>query len=155
MSLKKKEEILEEIKEEIHEEIHEEENLEEIKEEKKKRKRKKKKKKMKKVKFIELKDEYITKDMICKEHPNIENMKRKCLYCCSMSVHLCHGGTVPYCDACHIWQEKKNGMFMSEILNYPVCDGRKSCPLYMDHPPNGCITRYTVVCMQCIWHEWV
>jgi len=61
---------------------------------------------------------------ICKNGHDPQYIDWKCMYCCSVALFNCHGGTNWFCDRCHSEGGKK----------LRDCGGKK-CPLNVPHPP--------------------
>lgn len=60
----------------------------------------------------------------------------KCRFCCSPSTWYCWG-TTHFCDGCHRRQEAHDYMTTKTADQLPQCLGPDSCPLRIEHPPNG------------------
>jgi len=73
----------------------------------------------------------------CKIHGE-EHMIYKCRFCCATASYFCFGHT-HFCENCHAraWEllQGSNPEYM--IASVAQCNGKESCPLKIDHPPNG------------------
>lgn len=61
----------------------------------------------------------------------------KCKFCCAVAQWFCFG-TTHFCEPCH------RNAFNCQPTE---CKGKLTCPLKIDHPPNG--TEYCLGCTLC------
>ena len=83
----------------------------------------------------------------CKVHGE-DHMIYKCRFCCSTASYFCFGHT-HFCSTCHtnafeLLQGSNQGYLKSEV---PQCTGKDTCPLKIDHPPNG--EEFAIGCALC------
>jgi hypothetical protein len=71
----------------------------------------------------------------CKKH-GLEFIEFKCKFCCNISQWFCWGNT-HFWDDCHTRQNKGDYVTKMKLTDLPQCKGKKTCPLKVDHPPNG------------------
>lgn len=85
---------------------------------------------------------------MCDKHGN-EFVDWKCMFCCSIALFICAGGTGNYCTPCHNdamrdWNGRKGKT---------DCVGGKGCPLGVpSHPKAGCDpaqSRFPLGCSLC------
>jgi len=87
------------------------------------------------------------KDMkACSTH-GAEYIEFKCKFCCSVAQWFCWG-TTHFCAACHKSQERGDFVTKKKIQDLPQCKGKESCPLRVDHPPNGA-SEFAIGCAIC------
>ena len=60
----------------------------------------------------------------------------KCKFCCSIACWFCWGNT-HFCDPCHRRQNAGERMNKKNKKDLPRCPGPSSCPLKVQHAPNG------------------
>lgn len=68
----------------------------------------------------------------CPKH-GAEFIEFKCQFCCHVACWFCWGKT-HFCDACHKRQVAGDYLSRKPKSAFPVCPGRASCPLKVDHP---------------------
>jgi E3 ubiquitin-protein ligase MYCBP2 len=71
----------------------------------------------------------------CPTH-GTEFIEYKCKFCCNVAQWFCWG-TTHFCTACHKLQERGEYVTKKKKEDLPKCEGRKKCPLKVEHPPNG------------------
>eukprot|EP01064_Diplonema_japonicum_P033703 TRINITY_DN6729_c0_g1_i1.p1 TRINITY_DN6729_c0_g1~~TRINITY_DN6729_c0_g1_i1.p1 ORF type:complete len:617 (+),score=49.20 TRINITY_DN6729_c0_g1_i1:107-1957(+) len=71
----------------------------------------------------------------CRIHGS-EFIEYKCKFCCSVAQWFCWG-TTHFCISCHRMQERGEFVTKKKIAELPSCEGRHTCNLRVDHPPNG------------------
>lgn len=71
----------------------------------------------------------------CSKHGK-DYIEFKCKFCCNVAQWFCWGNT-HFCETCH--QKQCNGDYVSKYAKdkLPKCNGKKDCPLKIDHKPNG------------------
>eukprot|EP00483_Globobulimina_turgida_P008473 UN08490 len=82
-----------------------------------------------------------SKKEVCSTH-GTNYISYKCKYCCNLAVWFCWGNT-HFCDACHMVAGQK---FRAKIETLPKCKGKDTCPLGIQHAPNGT----GEVCLGCV-----
>jgi len=89
---------------------------------------------------------------VCKEHGDAY-MEWKCRFCCAIATFFC-GGKAHFCTPCHNVPLQRcvcSGEWptIPEYLKQaPKCDGAASCPLAINHPPNG-VDEFCIGCAMC------
>ena len=83
----------------------------------------------------------------CSKH-GAENMRYKCRFCCSVASWYCFGHT-HFCEDCHNrpWDIVSGNNNQYIKLPLSQCNGRLTCPLGIDHPPNG--EEFPLGCVMC------
>eukprot|EP01065_Artemidia_motanka_P006879 TRINITY_DN13368_c0_g1_i1.p1 TRINITY_DN13368_c0_g1~~TRINITY_DN13368_c0_g1_i1.p1 ORF type:complete len:659 (+),score=186.94 TRINITY_DN13368_c0_g1_i1:93-2069(+) len=71
----------------------------------------------------------------------------KCKFCCSIAQWFCWG-TTHFCASCHRLQERGDFVTKKKPAELPQCGNKESCPLRIDHPPNG-TTEFALGCALC------
>jgi E3 ubiquitin-protein ligase MYCBP2 len=71
----------------------------------------------------------------CRIH-GTEFVEFKCKFCCTVATWYCWGST-HFCTTCHKRQEGGDYLTKRPLSDFPVCKGKATCPLGIDHPPNG------------------
>ena len=71
----------------------------------------------------------------------------KCKFCCKVAQWFCWG-TTHFCDDCHTRQNKGDYLTKKKLSELPKCKNKYSCPLKVDHPPNG-KEEYALGCAIC------
>jgi E3 ubiquitin-protein ligase MYCBP2 len=71
----------------------------------------------------------------CARH-GTEFMQFKCRYCCSIAKYHCWG-TSHFCENCHVRMTVGDDLTKKRPDQLPKCGGRLTCPLKLDHAPNG------------------
>lgn len=66
----------------------------------------------------------------CEEHGN-EFIDWKCMYCCSVAVFFCVGGSHVFCTPCH------NDAMASRLKPKTDCTGGENCPLGLPSHPKA------------------
>lgn len=82
---------------------------------------------------------------MCDKHGN-EFVDWKCMYCCSIALFICTGGTGNYCTPCH------NDAMAGKLNPKTECTGGKDCPLGVPkHPKAGrdAKARFALGCSLC------
>ena len=82
----------------------------------------------------------------CRTHGS-EFIEYKCKFCCSVAQWFCWG-TTHFCSSCHRMQERGDFVTKKKITDLPSCQGKKNCPLRVDHPPNG-TEEFALGCAMC------
>jgi hypothetical protein len=68
----------------------------------------------------------------CKKHQK-EYIEFKCKFCCSVALWFCWG-TTHFCEPCH---RKATEMSKKTAKDLTQCANAESCPLRIQHKPNG------------------
>lgn len=76
-----------------------------------------------------------------------KHIQYKCKFCCNLASHFCFG-TTHFCEDCHMEQLKGIYLTTKRKEELPICNGINSCPLEIDHAPNG--EEYGMYCLLCI-----
>jgi len=83
---------------------------------------------------------------MCEPHGN-EFVDWKCMYCCSIALFICTGGTGNYCTPCH------NDAMAGRLNPTTKCKGGDKCPLKIPvHPvasKDAKISRFALGCSLC------
>ena len=83
---------------------------------------------------------------MCEIHGN-EFVDWKCMYCCSIALFICTGGTGNYCTPCH------NDAMAGKLNPTSKCVGGKDCPLGLPGHPvaskDAKISRFPLGCSIC------
>lgn len=77
-------------------------------------------------------------------------MEWKCRFCCSLATYFC-GGKARFCTPCHDRPAERVEFANWKTLDTfkaPACGGAASCPLHVDHPPNG-TEEFCLGCSMC------
>ncbi|MES1919529.1 hypothetical protein MHBO_001344 [Bonamia ostreae] len=82
----------------------------------------------------------------CEIHGN-DFITFKCKFCCGVANWFCWD-TTHFCDKCHKKQVVGKSMSRKKISQLPKCKGKETCPLKVDHPPNG--VEYSLGCVVCL-----
>ena len=82
---------------------------------------------------------------VCEEHGN-EFVDWKCMYCCSVALFYCCGGTYKFCTPCH--NDAMNG---GKHKAQTDCTGGPNCPLGLKKHPNahGAKASFPLGCSLC------
>ena len=81
----------------------------------------------------------------CKTH-GMDFIEYKCKFCCSVAQWFCWGNT-HFCDPCHKKQCAGDYVSRKTKDQLPKCPGKATCPLKIEHPPNG--EEYGLGCSVC------
>jgi len=81
----------------------------------------------------------------CAKH-GTDFIEFKCRFCCSMAAWFCWG-TTHFCEACHKRQCSGDYVSRKKKSELPKCGGKATCPLKVDHPPNG--DEFSLGCSVC------
>ena len=85
-------------------------------------------------------------ESMCAQHGN-EFVDWKCMYCCSIALFICTGGTGNYCTPCH------NDAMAGRLNPTAKCVGGKECPLGVPSHPvaskDARKSRYPLGCSLC------
>lgn len=71
----------------------------------------------------------------CPKHGK-DYIEFKCKFCCGIAAWFCWG-TTHFCDQCHTRQNNGDYLSKKNRSELPVCPGPSTCPLKIQHPPNG------------------
>ena len=93
-------------------------------------------------------------EMICSSCKNYcslhgsDHMIYKCRFCCTIASYFCFGHS-HFCETCHpnafhLLHGKNQDRLKNTV---PQCAGKDSCPLQLDHPPNG--EEFAIGCAIC------
>uniref|UniRef100_A0A7S4II00 RING-type domain-containing protein n=1 Tax=Vannella robusta TaxID=1487602 RepID=A0A7S4II00_9EUKA len=83
----------------------------------------------------------------CEIHGS-EQMVYKCRFCCSVASYFCFGHT-HFCPECHAkpWDIVSQNNYQFIVGNLKACEGPDTCPLGVEHPPNG--EEFVLGCAYC------
>mmetsp|Transcript_44886 Transcript_44886/g.71641 ORF Transcript_44886/g.71641 Transcript_44886/m.71641 type:complete len:505 (+) Transcript_44886:74-1588(+) len=83
----------------------------------------------------------------CQEHGSV-NTLYKCNFCCTPATFFCWG-TTHFCESCHSRQMRGERINHMPVSSFKKCS-EHSCPLGVDHPPNGSKDRFILGCAICL-----